>query len=587
MAKEISNGAFGGAGSFMTNYYAIWRKGLDEEPPNWYGVKQGETYAQRMFYDKSMAPQSSFYKFYSYLRVIANKEAQKERAMLEQHINNVYKNGLNGSQLQAIQKAVDQDNFGMAYTLILKSKEEYEELVREFHGGKFRNISHTNSFWNKQFSSFLKRKFDSEVEIQGEKLSQKLDSNSNMTIDSLVEEWAQEMLYNSEGAVVSSIFSIKEQIKDDLLKHFQKMGAENVSSIYDNIFGPTNDITSLTKRKSVRGKVVNGKKGRKRTLSGLTREITDLIGSGVGKGLSQELATISEQGKKGVSFGTGKLMKYIKNEFTGREQEVYQKGDSLSFLLFEGSFDLQKAASEFFNSEMEPTKQQLELFEKKIVELANNSDKIFKISTNVKGYRSRFDLTIAKEASYSQRMSDLIHMSQQATGLPPLSMEKLAFMFVNTMPGCLQENRIHHITDYVAAICAAWLWDDYGEIFSTEEDSGPIQKIRMFSSGGIYYSASQLINRAADELLDISQDGSDNFVKITFTPPTFEADSYYSVLKDQYPMPARDVTKEEWQGQLKKRWDAMRDRIMSEGKIHIGIVQKDLEKILGELSLYI
>jgi hypothetical protein len=46
-------------------------------------------------------------------------------------------------------------------------------------------------------------------------------------------------------------------------------------------------------------------------------------------------------------------------------------------------------------------------------------------------------------------------------------MEKLAFMFVNTMPGCLQENRIHHITDYVAAICAAWLWDDYGEIFST------------------------------------------------------------------------------------------------------------------------
>jgi hypothetical protein len=45
MAKEISNGAFGGAGSFMTNYYAIWRNGLDEEPPNWYGVKQGETYA--------------------------------------------------------------------------------------------------------------------------------------------------------------------------------------------------------------------------------------------------------------------------------------------------------------------------------------------------------------------------------------------------------------------------------------------------------------------------------------------------------------------------------------------------------------
>jgi hypothetical protein len=30
----------------------------------------------------------------------------------------------------------------------------------------------------------------------------------------------------------------------------------------------------------------------------------------------------------------------------------------------------------------------------------------------------------------------------------------------------------------------------------------------------------------------------------------------------------------------------MRDKVMKEGKIHISVVQKDLEKILGNLSLY-
>jgi hypothetical protein len=54
----------------------------------------------------------------------------------------------------------------------------------------------------------------------------------------------------------------------------------------------------------------------------LVKEISDGVGSGVGKGLSQELITLSGQGKRGVSLSTGKLMKHIKNEFTGKEDEV-------------------------------------------------------------------------------------------------------------------------------------------------------------------------------------------------------------------------------------------------------------------------
>lgn len=583
MREGARNGAFGGKGSFMTNYYSIWYTGLDGEAPNWYGVRQGNTYASRMFDIKSMDVRASFYKFYTYLLQIASKEAQKERAMVEQYLNKAKTQGLDQQQINAIQRAIDDDNFGMAYTLLLKTKEEYSELVREFKGGKFRNISHTNSFWNKQFANFLKRKLDEEAIISDEKLIQKIGSNTNMTIDSLVEEWASELLFNSDGVIISSIEEIKSQMKGDLLKHLQDSNITGVNSIYDSVFGSDNNITSLTKKKTIRS---NNGKGRRRTLSGLTREITDLIANAVGKGMSQEIATVAEQGKAGASLSTGKMMKHIVNEFSGYEQDVYQKGDVMSFLLFEGSFDIQKVAKEIFKDSMEPTKEQIELFEKKIKELAKSSDEIFQISTNVKGYRSRFDLTIAKNASYSQRVSDLIHMAEQADGLPSFSMEKLAFMFNNTMRGCLCDNRIQDIAEYVAAICAAWLWDDYGEIFSINEDNGPIKKIRMFSSGGIYYSSSQLIKRAAEQLIKKNSD-SKNFVNVTFSPPSFNADSFYAELKGKNPLPSYDSSYEEWQGVLQNRWTAMRNQVMEKGRIHIAIIQKELEAILGELSFYL
>lgn len=583
MDNFLINGSFGGAGSFMTNGYAIWRRGLDQEDPNPYAVHQGETYAQRMFYDRSLDSRSSFYKFYTYLLAIANKEAQKERSFLEKEFSRIQSEGLSTKLSTSIQTAIANDNFGFAYTLMLKNQQEFDELVREFNGGKFRNISHTNEFWNKQFSGFLKRKLEESVEIQDEKLGQKLNLNSNLTIDSLVNEWASELIFGSNGVVVSSIEPLKQQMKKELLQYFNKAGIVGVNSIFDNIFGVNNDLSKLTKNQTIR----TSKGKRRRSIKTLAKEISDGIGSGVGKGLSQELITLSGQGKRGVSFSTGKLMKHIKNEFTGKEDEVQQKGDTLSFQVFNGSFDLQAIANESFDEAIAPTKEQIEAFIDKIRKQAQITDEIFQITTNVKGYRSRMNLTIAKSASYSQRASDLIHMAQEAEGLPALSMEKLIFMFNNTMSGCLQENRIHYIEEYVAAICAAWLWDDYGELFSLAEDNGPIKKIRMFNSGGIYYSASQLIKTAAEQLSDNEKTKKQNFIKVDFAPPTFNADIYYAELKAKNPVPSLSASYDEWQGQLKKRWDAMRNKVLKEGKIHISIAQQELEKILGELSLYL
>ena len=579
--NETGKGAFGGKGSFLTNYYAIWRNGLNGEAPNWYAVKQGETYAKRMFYDRSMDPRASFYKFYNYLIAVANKEAKKEARFVEKMFEKMKRENTYSKHLQAAEKAIKANNFGMAYSFMLSNEEEYKQLVKEFHGGKFRNISHTNSFFSKEFFKFLEKKFENLLEVKDERLISKLYSESGLTIDTLVEEWVNELLAGSDGAIISSIDKIKEDMKNAMLKKFQDAGVVGVNTTFDNIFGLENDISKLTSNKTVRG----GKSNRRRPVKSLIREISSNIARGVANGMGQELAAVSAQGRQGVSISTGKILKIITNEFTGESWEVQQKGDTLSIVLFDGEVNIYEVAKKFFGDEMEFTQEKLEQYLKELEEQASSTDEIFMVTTNIKGYKSLANLTSAKAASYSQRISDFVHMAQQADGMPALSMEKLAFMFVNTMKGCLQENRIHYIEEYVAAICAAWLWDDYGEIFSLQEREGPIKKIRMFDSGGFYYSASQLIRTAAERLRD-STNQSSNFVKVKFTSPTFDADSYYNQLKEKYSVSEEDTTYDDWQNALKPRWDNMRDKVMKEGKIHISMVQKDLEKILGNLSLY-
>ena len=580
--NESGKGSFGGAGSFLTNYYAIWRKGLNEELPNPYGVKQGETYAKRMFYNRSMDPRASFYKFYNYLIAIAEKEANKEREFVEKELERMGRNGLTSKHLQAAERAIKDDNFGMAYSLMLRNEEEYNQLVKEFHGGKFKNISHTNGFFAKEFFKFLERKFSEQLEVQDEKIIAKFYENSNITIDSLVEEWVAEILNGSSGVVMSSVNKIKKDMKKLMLDKFKNAGISGVDSIYDNIFGYNNDISKLTNNQTVRG----GKSNRRRPIKSLTREISENLARGVANGMAQELAAIEAQGRKGLSISAGKLLKNIRNEFTNETHtNVQQKVDGLSFVLYDSTIDIYAIAKEIFGDSADISQEQINQLIQKLEEQAGATDKIFMVTTNIKGYKSRMNMTIAKSASYSQRISDLIHMAQEAEGMPSLSMEKLGFMFVNTMKGCLQENRIHYIEEYVAAICAAWLWDDYGELFSLEERKSPIKKIRMFASGGFYYSASQLIKTAAEQLKN-ETDKSKNFVKVDFKTPTFNADGYYVELKNKYPVPEGETNYTEWQNALKPRWDAMRDKVLKEGKIHITIVQKNLESILGELKTY-
>lgn len=564
----------------MSNGYVIWRNGLDGEDPNWLAKQQGTTYVDRMFYDRSLDQRSSFYKFTEFLSRIQQKEANKERNYINLKLEKMRTNILEKERIPVVQRAIDDGKFGLAYTLLLDLDTSIQELKRELASNRFNNYSHMNKFWNAQFSSFLQKKLEQSLEIQDHKLVRRL-SASSLTIGELVDEWMQELLEGSNGVVAQSLEPVREGVKSSFLGYLQKAGITGLSSYADDIFGTSNNFTSLSGFKTTKKQ-----KGGDKELSHMTKLVADAIGNAVGLGMPMEIAIGSEQGKRGAtSFNTGTLTKKIqiglKNEGF---KDVQQKADVTSFEVFEGSYDINRLAKEIFQEEGF-NQESYKKFLAQLEEAAkNNAGQFFEVDTNVKGYRSVRDMSIEGVGSFNQRTKNLVKMAQEAEGIPAFSMEKLIFMLNNTVEGCIASYCMDRLVNYIAAVCVAWMWDDYTELFSLSESNSAIQKIRMFNSGGQYYSASQIIGQTLEELLTRYKGSS--FVVVDIQPPSFDADGMYRELKGLHPVPDNQ-NKEEWQSALKPRWDEMRDYVSTHGKISIKIQQAGIEKLIDDLSQYL
>lgn len=576
---------FNGNKSFMSNGYVIWREGLGDprcKEPNFFAVRQGETYVDRMFYLRSLDERASFGKFVSFLESIQKKEEIKEQEFLNLKLQKMRQNPFQKQRIEAVQKAIDAKDFGAAYTLLLNLDQDLEDLKEEYNSGRFNNQSHMNRFWKAQFSDYLKRALEKQMEIQDHKLVKKIGS-SKLTIGELVDNWMLELLNGSDGAIIESLNPIREKMKSELLSYLKKAGIQGVESYADDIFGTGGNFTSLSGFKTTKNRKEKGDK----EISSMSRLIADKIGNAVGKGMPQEILVTSEQGRgKGtVSFNTGtfykKLAKGLKEEGYSK---VYQKADVTSFEVFNTEYDIGKIAEDVFERDGFNQDAYKE-FVKTLEEASRqNGSQIFQVNTNVKGYRSKRDLIIEGEGTFKNRTKNLIKMAEEAEGIPKFSMEKLVFMLNNTVDGCIADDQIDGLINYLAAVCAAWMWDDYTELFSVSESESNIKKIRMFNSGGIYYSASQIFSKTLEELMEWRSGPS--FVNIEINPPKFDANDMYESLREEFPVPFGG-NKAEWQAALKPRWDRMRDYVSSHGTMSIKFVQQGLEKIVDKLSSYL
>ena len=580
MSENLMSGHFSGATSFMKNGYAIWRKGLDEEAPNPYAVQQGETYAERMFYIRSMHQLSAYKQFIDYLNNIIKKEADKERRLVEGKLNKL-RNLLPSKQTGiAIERAIADNNFGLAYTLMSDLSQSVESLLKEMESSHFKDISHTSSFWRAEFMDYLDRLLKDKMKVENGRLVK--DTNETLTIDSVVDDWINEMLEGADGVYITSVEAIRQEMKKAFLSAMVSAGINDGNEFSQEIFGSTGDITTLRKYKTIKTK-----KGKDKSIGTLRNEIVETLGAAVGRGTGAELAALKKGGKSGaVSFSTGTLTKAVRQASTGKFKKVKQKTDVISFETG-GEVDLSQVLNSLYDNGFTDMNLALEHARDRMVQLARESgEEIFEVNTNVKGYQSRRDLQIASEGSFQQRTQTLVDMAKQADGIPALSMEKLIFMLNNTMDGCLQENRKEYIVDYIAAVCVAWMWDDYAELFSISEKDSGLTKVHMFASGGVYYSASQILAQTLDSLIkQASKTNATQMVSVQITPPTFDADQEYRGLKEQYPLNP-EGTVEDNQAQLKNRWDAMRDKVAKEGIISIAIKQSPLEQLVNKLQQY-
>lgn len=578
---------FGGGTSFMSNHYAIWYTGLlngegpgKKDQPNRFAVQQGRSYVNRMFDSISTRKNSSFSKFVDYLNAIQRKEADKEARLIAVQINKI--RGSNSElprNVVAAKEAVKDGKFGLAYTILLRTEEELDALEREIKSNHFDNITHTNSYFYTEFYNFFTRKLMEQIDTTADDLVFK--DGAFLSLEGVIQDWILEFSSGSDGLYVESLQASANTLRTQLDTILTKHG-------FDTGAGKKNFLDAKkgqSKMKKIVSKYTTTKSGNKRSIQNQIEDAGKFLTEYLGLGVGQEFAQASRQGKFGFTLNSGKMRKEIEKHNSNSKGTVQITNDVISFISDSTVIDVGGIARDLWQGVAPTLYSQIEELENKLqVEAIRESVEIFEVATNVKGYRSKNDLQIAQTETFLQRMSRL---KELGANFPDFSIDKLLFMLNNTMEGCIAENKINQLSDYIAAVCVAWMWDDYSDLFSISESSG-ITKVHMFSSGGIYYSASEIIRATIDSLYSlVGKAGVSQIFNVTIKPPTFDANSEYVTLRNEtYPLNP-DMSFEQIQSQLANRWDYMRDKVERTGKIGIKLKQSELEELLGKLKFYI
>lgn len=586
MEGFTSNGWwFTGGTSFMSNGYVIYRDGLGGYDPNPFAIKQGNSYNSRLFDSRSMDKRSSYYKFTKQLSEIANRAAASEKRFLElklaqlRHNNSEFQ--IQDSWLNKIEEAIKRENYGAAYTLLLKRTKNLQEIQRELASKRNKSFQKTNDFWNDQFMNYMIKQIESQLVNQTENIREisfdadfdkliddyfhtlNLDVNSNASLKSLKESYVHDL----ENSVV------KDGIR---LKFRQNKGDKQIKQIVG------------TKQIEIPLKAIKTKKtGNFRRPSTIARYVAEILFKNIGLGLSQEAISISSWQSIGSSpIASGKMRKDTYNllgELSGKA--VQQRADSIVMDVFGIDIDINTIVQEVYQKQLIESGKQIygqdfiSEVERQILKAIEGTDaaEFFEIEENIKGYRSNFDLAIAREGNFNNRMADLKQLHLDGN-----MVNKLIFMLNNTTQNCIMDNRIDEIADYLASVCVVWMWDSTSDFFDESTVPAHVNKIHLFNSGGAYFTASQIIRSTLQRLVQYGEDNNE-FVQITINPPTPYTDNDYTALMNRVTPNPKPKDKEGWMNMLREMWDTVKNEALDSGSLAIHFKQGELDELIGEL----
>lgn len=569
---------FRGNGSFPTNHYAIFYDGLGPHNPNFIALNRGFEVTSKYLRNVSLGGKSSFGRFISYLEKIQQKEANKENKYLTLKIDKMRTDGLLSQEYyNKIQYAWENGNFNEAFTLLFNYEKNLKELNEEINSNHFKSFQKTNKFWATNFSKFLAKKLEEVLINTGEQLLVKDDAF--LSIDDIVESFFNEMGVNS-NSIASGVEEMRETYVNQLKALFESKGIISNKDTWlssSNLFPAGKDYKNLAKKSL---KTSGGKNGKGKRKIRSVHTVIDNLGGPVARGMSMELqAALDAQRAGGKAILTGKLQKELYDYFGEKYSVVAQKGDVISFEIFNASMDTDAILEEILKSN-EPN---LELIRKKIKQSVPIGD-IFEIEQNVKGYTSNYNLSIEQEGTFAHRLGRLKELAGNTNDF-----NNLIFLLVNTTEGCIADKKLSELSNYLAAAFAVWMWDDYADIYSKSISNG-IQKIHLFNSGGAYFSASGIMEQAIEALKsNFGENGhslgrSNPLFDITISPGYFTDEEYSSLISQKEYSLNDNMSEEQVQDQLKKRWDFVRNTVLNRGKLTVHMDQSYLDRLVGDLE---
>lgn len=582
---------FTGNGSFVSNEYVIYANGLDGNPPNPIATKYGNIF-NLDYIDKRRGP---FEEFISLLTTAAERAAINEKLNLKLKLQQLRRNNTAGFDVlwfDKIEDAIKQEDYSAAYTLLMRRDRDIEKFAQELSAAGA-TVAHSTTFYNSQFANFLKTKLDN---FQQWENGFSVGLNNNVDFEEMVNEYFTKVLnVNLEDNISAQL--LRDKFVDDLQAISDASGGQigmafamDESGRVRTIKGSaavikTNKKTGEEKRVYIKPGAVRKslqeslttQKGQFRNPNQLIEAVAEGIARMVGRGLSGEAYNIGTLGKLGgntQTISTG-MMRYFKKDAFGKNiGNVQVKEDLAQFEVYGAELDLDKLAQSIFGEMSENyTKENMDEYRERLKDFAakNGAATIFDIQFNVKSYISNMDLKIEGQGPFKNRVAVL-----QAEGISDLG-EKLIFMLNNTADGAIFNGKEGIIEDYLATVCAAWMWDRPEELFHLDLNTPyNYRVIKLFNSGSAYYTASQIIYQTIDRLKGYSDN---RFVKVNITPPPTYG-NYTNLMKD---IPIEGHPSTEWQGILKQRWDIVKQDAMTMGQISVEFDQRGLDQLLGNL----
>ena len=563
---------FKGDGSFIKNNYVIFREGLGGQDPNPIALDRGYEAGYSLLGKVSYHGNSSFSKLISYLERIQVREARKEREFISKKLTKL-REVLPEEYYIKISYALEKEDYSSAYTLLQNFHKDLSELRREISSNKFRSFQKTNSFWATSFANYLGEELERYLTFEGDKL---IATGTGVKLDDLVNKFLTDKLGASNGIIAHGLELERERYLEQLEKVFRDKG------IVPKNWNRSQPVFNKNRKKDYTS-LARGIKKNNDEESKSIKAIGEALGNSIMWGIGSEIqAAVNAKRTGSTAIMTGRFerttLSMLEDSFN---QNVQQKGDLLTINVFTGEYDLDSIVKKIFDNQPDITIEQLrEEITKALPEL-----EIFETSENIKGYRSNFDLKIEQEGNFNRRLANLKKLADNNDVF-----NKLIFILINTTEGCLFDKRLDEIGNYIAASFAAWMWDDYDEIYNLNNKTSNYKKLHIFNSGGAYFTASTLMKATIEQLKNnydengMTKRNVSSLVNVDIKPGYY-SDKEYLHLIDLEDMRISSSTN--IQETLKKRWEAVKAAALERGQMSISIRQKELDKLLGNLEAII